>query len=372
MRKRRLDKCICALFCAAIGLMLLLFLLLPQRDFSVREKRYLAKAPVLDRYTLFSGDFSRQAEAWAADHLPGRDALVGLKAWSEWLSGRQGAKEIYRGRSGRLYEAPLLADEAVLARKAGALRDAAELLGRPLDLMLVPSAGCVMQEDMPPLTDPYEDAALLSSLYAQTQGALRPLNLLGLFAAEMEPDSLYYRTDHHWSSRGAQLAAAAYLESKGRQARSPADYRVERVDGFLGSTYARSGLWGTRAESIELWDSGGSFTVENADAAGLHEGLFYREHLGESDKYPVFLDGNHSLLRIHNPAGSGKLLMIRDSFASCMGGFLADSYAEVVMLDLRYCREPVSALLEQEDFDEVLILYGLKNFMEESNLERME
>ena len=32
----------------------------------------------------------------------------------------------------------------------------------------------------------------------------------------------------------------------------------------------------------------------------------------------------------------------------------------------------ILALLAQEAFDEVLILYGLKNFMEDSNLERME
>ena len=75
MGNRRLNKCICALFCAALGLVLLLFLLLPQRDFSAREKRYLAKAPAMNRYTLFSGDFARQAEAWAerlvgAPHRP--------------------------------------------------------------------------------------------------------------------------------------------------------------------------------------------------------------------------------------------------------------------------------------------------------------
>ena len=41
------------------------------------------------------------------------------------------------------------------------------------------------------------------------------------------------------------------------------------------------------------------------------------------------LDGNHSVVRVTNPAGSGKLLVIRDSFANSMGVFLAESYETV-------------------------------------------
>ena len=145
------------------------------------------------------------------------------------------------------------------------------------------------------------------------------------------------------------------------------------VPDFRGSTWSRAALWLIPGETLELWDSGGDFTVANREQAGEHAGLYYRERLTEDDKYPVYLDGNHSLVRIRNadPAAQGRILVIRDSFANCLGCFLADAYQEVGLADLRYYRSPVSELLA-EGFDQVLILYSIGNFMSDANIIRLE
>jgi len=371
MKKTR-DICITALFCLFLGGTLLLFFLLPGQDFSEKEKRYLAPAPALTVKTLLSGDFGAQAESWAADHLPGRDFLVGLNAEYERLSGRQVTKEILRGRSGRLYEAPAPFDAALIQKNMEAVRDFAALAGQPVDLMLIPSAGALLPEDMPPLCDPWPDGQVIAEAASLCGDSVHLLDLTPLFA-ENDPASLYYRTDHHWTSRGACLAARAYAETKGRSAPAESDYSVTAVPGFYGTTYSRSALWQTPPEALELWDSGSAFTVENQDRPGEHAGLFYREHLEEADKYPVFLDGNHSLVRIRRAdgGGAGRLLVIRDSFSNCLGCFLAEQYSELVLVDLRYYQRPVSALLA-EGFDDILVAYGLRNFMTDSNLVLLE
>ena len=82
----------------------------------------------------------------------------------------------------------------------------------------------------------------------------------------------------------------------------------------------------------------------------------------------MFLDGNHSVVRIHNPAGKGKLLVIRDSYANLLGTFLAESYETVVLVDLRYYKNPVSQLIAEEGCDEILIAYSLGNFMTDANI----
>ena len=97
-------------------------------------------------------------------------------------------------------------------------------------------------------------------------------------------------------------------------------------------------------------------------------GVFYWERLEEADKYTVFLDGNHSLVRIHNPAAEGKLLVIRDSFSNCLGCFLAESYGEVVLVDLRYYKQPVSELADLEQFDSILVCYSIGNFLTDANI----
>jgi hypothetical protein len=64
----------------------------------------------------------------------------------------------------------------------------------------------------------------------------------------------------------------------------------------------------------------------------------------------------------------GDLLVIRDSYSNCLGTFLANSYETVVLIDLRYYKEPLTELLAQEEFDDVLVCYSLGNFMTDNNL----
>ena len=119
-----------------------------------------------------------------------------------------------------------------------------------------------------------------------------------------------------------------------------------------------------------MWHGSRNLLVTNGESEGVHQGVFYEERLDEIDKYTVYLDGNHSMVRIENPdnAGKGKLLVIRDSYANCLGCFLAESYETVVLVDLRYYKNPVSELYAQEGFDDVLISYSLSNFMTDTNL----
>ena len=60
--------------------------------------------------------------------------------------------------------------------------------------------------------------------------------------------------------------------------------------------------------------------------------------------------------------------MLRDSYSNCLGGFLAESYETVVLVDLRYYKKPVSELYAQQDFTDVLVCYSLGNFMTDNNL----
>ena len=98
-----------------------------------------------------------------------------------------------------------------------------------------------------------------------------------------------------------------------------------------------------------------------------HNSLFYRDRLEESDKYTVYLNGNQPLVRIHNPQGEGKLLVIRDSYSNCLGTFLANNYEEVVLVDLRYYKTPISQLVAETGFDDVLVCYSLYNFLTDAN-----
>ncbi|MGN0969137.1 MAG: DHHW family protein, partial [Evtepia sp.] len=98
------------------------------------------------------------------------------------------------------------------------------------------------------------------------------------------------------------------------------------------------------------------------------DSMFFLDHLDDMDKYPVFLDGNHSMVAISNPqAEGGALLVVRDSYAHCFSTFLAEGYQTVYLVDLRYYRESLSEFMQTHHVDRMLYLYGVDNLMTDTN-----
>lgn len=372
MKHKLTDVLTCGLFCGFLALMAVLFLVLPKQEFSQKEKRVLAQVPDTSWNGVLTGTFGSQAERYVADHIPGRDFFVGVSNYYDLLSGRQVTKDIYLAAGQRLVERPNVENTAAIQRNMTAINRFAETVGQPVRLMIVPSAGFVLEDSVAGLHGDYTDDAIIERIYAHAGSGVETLDLASLFSDAQDPGALYYRTDHHWTSLGAYTAYSAFMGAVGRGAVEKDLFAVERQPGFYGTTYARSGLWLVPPEEIELWSTGKSFTVtayQNAqDTEGVTHGeLFYRQRLREQDKYAVFLNGNQPLVRIRNPEGEGKLLVIRDSYANCLGTFLANSYAEVVLVDLRYYKSAVSQIVEAEGFDDILVCYSLYNFLTDAN-----
>lgn len=365
MNAKQDEKWTTALFCAFLCVMALLLLFLPKRRFSEREKRYLTEAPVFSAASVLSGAWGEQAEDYLADHLPGRDFLVGVSAYFDLLTGRQAGKEILTADGDRLVEAPASWNEAQAEKNLDAVLRFAQSADAPVDLMLVPSAGWTARDSVGGLHGVYEDEAMIRTLYDRAGDQLGCVELCSRFDGQAD---WYFRTDHHWNSRGAYEGLCAYLRFLDRAC--PPESTYDHIDGgvFCGSTWSRSALWLTPGDAMELWQPEGEITVTNAESEEVHDGVFYWERLDEEDKYTVNLDGNHSLVRTQNPNGEGKLLVIRDSFANSLGTFLAGEFETVILVDLRYYRQSVSELMEQENFDRILVCYSLSNFLTDTNL----
>jgi len=368
MKTKKTDILTVVLFCGFLFAMLVLYLVLPKEDFSEKEKRYLAEVPKFSVENILSGGFGEQAETYLADHAPGRDLFVSLWANLERLSGKQVTKDVYLAENDRLVEAPVKWEEETARKNMNALNKFAEENGVQIDFMVVPSGGFVYEETIKGLKDPYRDTEILQKLHDLAGQKLQWFSMIPPLSDAEDKQALYYRTDHHWTSYGAYAAYKAYMEFVGRPYET--EFAVDTHDNFQGSNYSRSGLWQIPGEPIELWKTDAPLTVTNGENETPHDGVFYEERLEELDKYTVFLDGNHSLVRIDNPekAGSGKLLVIRDSYANCLGTFLANSYESVVLVDLRYYKKPVSELLAAEDFTDVLVCYSIGNFLTDTNL----
>ena len=261
--------------------------------------------------------------------------------------------------------------DAEAARQQFEIDQFAAQLGVPADLIMVPSTGYLMEEVLPTFHGAYDDDQLYDLASQQLQ-TVRLIDVREDLKEGKENGQVCYRTDHHLTSYGNYLLYRSYQIAQGAPYLSRDAYEVASYDGFYGTTWSGSGYWGVAPDRLEVWDSGIQPTVTLIDGGmepQVSDSLFFPSHLEEMDKYPVFLDGNHSLVTIHNPAaaGSGSVLVIRDSYAHCFSTFLAANYENVYLVDLRYYRQSLSQFVAEHPVDKVLYLYGVDNLVSDTN-----
>ena len=375
----RHPRAVVLLFIGIIVVMQAAFWLLPRRSFSENEKRVLSEAPQIDAAGIADGSVFRSIESYLSDHFPGRELWVGANAYLENAEGRGATEDIVRGTDDWLFTAPVSDDRETLWDNMQAITTFAEKQSVPVTMMAVPSAGAVVSDKLPALHMPYPDADLLEEARRIAGNTLHWVDLYTDFCSAEQPERLYYRTDHHWTSEGAYRAYCLLMEELGQSSVPRDDFTVEQISGFYGTSYSKSGLWLTEPDTLELWtdsDIQAVTTVYDANRADpvTREGMFFREYLEDADKYPVFLSGNHARVHIETNADSGKrLLVIKDSYAHALAPFLAEEYSTIDLIDLRYFKQQtISSWLEENPADEILLVYGLSSLAEDKNLQWLE
>ena len=375
----RHPRAVVLLFIGIIVVMQAAFWLLPRRSFSENEKRVLSEAPQIDAAGIADGSVFRSIESYLSDHFPGRELWVGANAYLENAEGRGATEDIVRGTDDWLFTAPVSDDRETLWDNMQAITTFVEKQSVPVTMMAVPSAGAVVSDKLPALHLPYPDADLLEEARRIAGNTLHWVDLYTDFCSAEQPERLYYRTDHHWTSEGAYRAYCLLMEELGQSSVPRDDFTVEQISGFYGTSYSKSGLWLTEPDTLELWtdsDIQAVTTVYDANRADpvTREGMFFREYLEDADKYPVFLSGNHARVHIETNADSGKrLLVIKDSYAHALAPFLAEEYSTIDLIDLRYFKQQtISSWLEENPADEILLVYGLSSLAEDKNLQWLE
>ncbi len=99
------------------------------------------------------------------------------------------------------------------------------------------------------------------------------------------------------------------------------------------------------------------------------DSLIEQEYLEQKDKYSAFLNGNQPVTKITTDHQNGKkLLIVKDSYANSFAPFVTDDYQEIHLVDLRAYKQSTLQYIEQSGITDVLVLYNLKNFVEDSNM----
>lgn len=367
-------------FCVAAGILLLLgglTVVTPNKTFSENENRVLAKLPVFHIKDFLQGDYQEDLETAVDDQTVGRDHFTALATYIERKLGYRDIGGVYLGEDDT-YLMKTTSEDIEMFRYMENLRYVEYLSGQHADkvnLMLVPSAGTVLADKLPKYAPFYQadsmyQAANVVCATTKILDLRKGLLLQNKVLQEDELDvSIYFRTDHHWTLPGAYQGYAAYVSAQGRDPLEYQEFKPEAVTkSFYGTLYSKVLDQTIEPDVIYAATKIGETTsvvCDNEERTGIYD----EKQLAAKDKYTYFFGGNYGKVTIQTEAEKkGRLVIFKDSFANSMVPFLLQDYSEIIMIDLRYYRESVAELLAEQEDAEILVLYEMSNFAQDTNL----
>lgn len=341
--------------------------------FSDTENRMLQQKPVFSWADLADGRFMGNFEKYQTDQFILRREWIRLQTAADRLLGKNKSGDVYLGE-GQLLEEPTKLSENVWENLDAIGAFCRNQTGVKCYLMLVPDAASVQREKLPAYAPVADQAEQLEEIRSYLEKKENPVTEIPLYEMlrEHREESLYYRTDHHWTTLGARYA---YQSAAGQMGLPGAENGEEKKlypvsDSFQGTLAARSG-YRVPDDTIEVYwpDQEEELVVTYVQEQTKSASLYAAEKLKTRDKYGMFLNGNHPLTEIRTMASTGrKLLLIKDSYANCFVPFLTGDFEEIVLVDPRYYYDSAEKLMKQYGFTDVLFLYNLNTFLEDDVL----
>ena len=352
-------------FWVLIPILSIALLVLPKKQFSENENRYLAAFPVLSFADIENGRFTADLNTYLTDHFPGRDFFVGVKTQGDLLTGRKCINHVYVVNKDLFIEA--YQSPSNTERIAGILskfhdKVETEFPDIRLQLALVPTAVTIYEDMLPAYAPSSDQVDTISRLIEET--GIAAVDVTDALSKHRDEEYLYYRTDHHWTTTGAYYAYEAYCEASDLTpvALDALDSRIV-TEQFYGTLYSKVRNYGMKGDSITLYENPAArLTVNYIDTGIVTNTLYNPDYLDKKDKYSLFLDNLHSLIEITNENADTdrELVLVKDSYANSMVPFLVQNFRKIYVFDTRSYKKGVVPFLQEHDsVTDILLLYNM-------------
>lgn len=400
------------LFCAAI--IGLVFSARPTT--SEVERRALSALPTFDWQDFWDGSYFSDLSLWYSDTYPLReelvaanqalDALHGIETDARMVGGTKLADELPPStesgdkpstspeerkdvevpnteemaaaiqsqitdglyvKGDTAYNIYYFSQEAVDAYADAINATAEELAGQVQVYSLIApnSSGIMLPEEESSQLGGTNQADAIDYFYSLYGDDVRSVNAVPYLKKHTD-EYIYFRTDHHWTARGAYYAYLAFCDAKGIEPESILDLRQENYGDFLGSFYSQlnSTQMAANPDYVEAWIPKGTNTMTIYDTDGSAETFNVITDTTDWDvlgKTMAFIMGDQPLEMIENPTmtDGSSCLVIKDSFGDFFVPWLVDSYQTVWVADFRYFEGNIKDFVTE---------HGIRDLIIESNI----
>ena len=240
--------------------------------------------------------------------------------------------------------------------------------------MIVPLSSGVLKDKLPPFATSYDQMEAIKYGQSKVDKSVKFIDVYKTLESKKD-EYIYYKTDHHWTTKGAYYAYREFCNNVGIKPYDIENFNIGKVtDKFYGTLQSKVNYNGLKPDYIETYTPKKAlkYDVQYIDTQTSSNSLYEMKHLNSKDKYSIFLDGNHALVKINtNVPNNKKILILKDSYAHCFVPFLTEHYSEIHMVDLRYFNMSINEYIKQFNIDEVLMLYNISSFSQENTLAKL-
>lgn len=372
--EKKTGKLFGIVFAVCILILIVVNILVPNKEMSVAEDRRLAVRPSVSWDSLLSGDYMEKYERFLSDQFAGRNFFRNIKVTLSRIGGSREENGVLIGKDGQLLETIVVPKQEVLSANLEAIEKfASDHPEIPVNMMLVPDAANVLREKLPPLYTAPDQKRMFAQVKRELEGSVNWIDVESVLDKHAD-EAIYYKTDKHWTTTGAYYAFEAGAEQLGIKGNSAGSkfgtYPIS--DTFNGNLSARSGCETHLGEVIEIYTPVKADTdviVNYVDEQRKETSLYDSSKLESSNQYEVFLGGDTSVIDIKTVSENTKrLLVIKDSFANSFIPFLAPYYREIVVVDPKYYSGTIEDIMDTYRITDTLILYSGNTFFQDNNI----
>ncbi|WP_346889340.1 DHHW family protein [Clostridium sp. UBA1056] len=374
MRKRnkRCRSLMAVVFLLFIAIMSISNILRREKVFSEEENRNLSSKPEFSLTSLFKGNYTKNYESYISDQFPGRRFFVNVKAKTDKLMGKSESNDVFIGKDNQLIEDFEERHKEETDEKVSAINEFVNVNANiNTYFMMVPTATEILKEKLPKYAPVGSQLEYIKYIQENINSNIKFINPYDALINNKDK-YLYYKTDHHWTSKGAYIAYVEFCKAVGLEPKKEEEFDMELVaNDFYGSLTSKIGVKRGKPDYIYAYipKENGEIVVNYVTEQKRTTSLYNSESLDKKDKYEVFTGGNHPHINIKSLGDQKKkLLVIKDSYANSFLPFLTSHYGEIDVVDLRYYMEDVEELIKAKGITDILFLYNVNTFNSDDSI----
>ncbi len=182
------------------------------------------------------------------------------------------------------------------------------------------------------------------------------------FLEEKTDEYIYFRTDHHWTARGAYLGYLAFCEKSDNEAVNLDELETGKIEDFVGSLYKASNasVLKKNPDYVEYFKTRVDVEANVYQDSTLTNGqkvFVVARKVNSDNKYLAFIGGDQPLEKIVTSNKNGKkILVIKESYGNALVPFICDNYEQVYVVDPRKTEFNLPKFVEEQNIGEVLMI----------------